>query len=104
MKKGQRHSPETRARISASLKSPETRAKLIAAKNGRTLGPQHRASISAALNRPEVRAKLSAAKKGRTHSPETRVAHDNWCGVFRGEVCNCNPEVTLLEVHDPARN
>ena len=23
------------------------------------------------------------------------VAHDNWCGIFEGKRCNCDPEITL---------
>ena len=23
------------------------------------------------------------------------VAHDDWCAVFRGEACNCNPDVSI---------
>jgi hypothetical protein len=23
------------------------------------------------------------------------VAHDNWCTIFEGRRCNCNPDVTL---------
>jgi hypothetical protein len=61
--RGRRHSPETRAKMSASAKrrvrsphSPETRAKnsraaehiakLAAAKRGRTLAAEHRAKIA----------------------------------------------------------
>ena len=24
------------------------------------------------------------------------VCHDNWCGIFKGEACNCNPVVSGL--------
>ena len=24
------------------------------------------------------------------------VAHDDWCGVFSGRSCNCDPDVTIL--------
>jgi hypothetical protein len=24
-----------------------------------------------------------------------RVAHDDWCGVYQGKRCNCDPEVGL---------
>ncbi len=34
------------------------------------------------------------------------VYHDDWCGIYRGDYCNCNPEVRLYELslHDPRRN
>lgn len=54
----------------------ETRAKMRAAKAGRTLSPEHRAKIAAgtrvALSRPEVRAKLSAAVKRSHATPEVK--------------------------------
>ncbi len=28
---------------------------------------------------------------------EVTVAHDSWCGVFRGQVCCCSPELTLTD-------
>jgi hypothetical protein len=24
-----------------------------------------------------------------------RVAHDDWCGIYQGKRCNCDPEVSL---------
>lgn len=24
------------------------------------------------------------------------VLHDDWCGIFRGEACNCNPVLTKV--------
>jgi hypothetical protein len=65
--KGRPQTPETRAKIAATLKgrphphkghevSPETRVKISAAKKGRVFSSEHRA-------------KLSAAHKGRTHRP-----------------------------------
>jgi hypothetical protein len=29
---------------------------------------------------------------------EMRVAHDDWCGIFQGRVCNCNPVTELIEI------
>jgi hypothetical protein len=28
---------------------------------------------------------------------ELRVAHDDWCSIFKGPVCKCNPEMTVIE-------
>lgn len=57
---GFRHSPETRAKMSASHKR-------------RKLSPEYRANISALKGKKvslETRAKMSAAKKGKKLSPE----------------------------------
>lgn len=29
---------------------------------------------------------------------DTRCAHDVWCGVYKRQDCNCDPEITLQEV------
>ncbi len=29
--------------------------------------------------------------------PEIRVMHDQWCGMFSGKDCDCNPEVRSRE-------
>lgn len=59
------------------VRSPETCAKISAAKKGRTLSAEHRAKISlAGIGRhptPETRARLSAANKGRIVSPDARA-------------------------------
>ena len=88
MRRGQKHTAETLARMSAAHKnpSPETRAKLSAALRGRHFSDEHRAKISAALRgnkhgrgcrgrkcSPETRAKIAATSKGRMVSPETRA-------------------------------
>ena len=69
MRKGQSCSPETRAKISAAKTgvplTAETRAKIGAAQKGVPKSPELRAKIAAASRRPEVRAKKSAAMKGR---------------------------------------
>jgi group I intron endonuclease len=78
---GSNPSPETRAKMSAAKKgrnhSPESRAKMSEASKGRKKSDEHRANVSAAQKgrkaTPETRAKLSAARKGRKHSPETRA-------------------------------
>lgn len=76
---GVRRSEETRARMSAARKgrtyhSPEARAKLSAALKDRIFAPEHRAKISVALKgnkhasgwkqTPEHRAKIGMVKKG----------------------------------------
>ena len=30
---------------------------------------------------------------------EIAVIHDDWCGVFKGKRCNCDPDVKLVKVH-----
>lgn len=30
------------------------------------------------------------------------VAHDDWCGIFAGQRCHCDPEITL-QWSQPAR-
>jgi hypothetical protein len=39
-------------------------------------------------------------------STEVDVYHDNWCGVYRGRYCDCDPEIRLRQVGslDPRRN
>ena len=38
---------------------------------------------------------LEAARQGRRGEViHVNVAHDDWCGVFRGLRCACEPEVT----------
>jgi hypothetical protein len=80
---GRQHSPESRAKMSAARKgrpgrplSPEHRAKISKAKMGRPLSPEHRAKVSEAQKgrtlSPEHRAKISKANKGKKRSPETR--------------------------------
>jgi hypothetical protein len=26
---------------------------------------------------------------------QVAVSHDDWCGVFEGQRCNCDPEITV---------
>jgi group I intron endonuclease len=74
---GKKHSPESRAKMSASARnmSPETRAKINAAAQYKS--PETCAKISAAklgkTHSPETRIKMSATRLGKTHSPETRA-------------------------------
>ena len=76
--KGRKMSPETCAKISAARKgkklSPETCAKMSDTRKGRKRSPEFCAKISVVLKgikkSPETLAKMSAAKKGRKKSPE----------------------------------
>lgn len=78
---GRKHSPESRAKMSASMrgkkKSPEHCLKMGAINRGKTLPPETRAKMSASrtgLKRgpptPEARARISAALTGRKLSEE----------------------------------
>ena len=79
--KGQKRSPETRAKISAGLTgrpmSDRTREALYTSRKGTTHTPEARAKISAALMgrviSPEHRVKLSNANKGRPLTVEHRA-------------------------------
>lgn len=72
-------SPETRAKLRAArfgrIVTSETRAKLSIANKGHTLSPEQRAKISKAVSNPssETRAKMSAAHKGKKHTAKTRA-------------------------------
>jgi len=69
--RGKLHTPETKAKMSASHRghpvSPETRAKMQKANRGKTVTSETRAKISAA-KKGQV-----PWNKGKTHSPETRA-------------------------------
>lgn len=78
-RKGYKHTPETRAKMSAAQRgrtfSSEHRAKISAGLRGRKLSPESIAKMAAA-NRgrprsPEAIAKTAAANSGRTRSPES---------------------------------
>lgn len=79
--RGRKHTPETRAKISAAARgrklSPEACANMSMAAMGRVNTPESRAKMSAAHlgvpRTPETRAKISAGLKGRRVSPETRA-------------------------------
>jgi hypothetical protein len=32
------------------------------------------------------------------------IYHDDWCGIWDGKRCNCNPDIRLTPVPDPRRN
>jgi hypothetical protein len=83
-RKGRRHSPEARARMSLAKKdiSPETRLKMSLAQKGRKVSPEAAAKVSAANKgrkaSVETRAKMSQSRTGHKQSAETiarRVAH-----------------------------
>lgn len=77
VQKGRKHSDESKAKRSASLKgrkpSPQCIAATVAACTGRKLTPEHKAKIASASRRmsDETKAKISAAGMGRVQSPET---------------------------------
>ena len=43
-----------------------------------------------------IRQSRDRLKAGRVYTME--VAHDDWCLVFKGGPCNCNPVTTLKEL------
>ncbi len=81
-RKGYRHTPETRAKLSEANQgkthTPETRAKLSEANQGKTYTSETRAKLSEANQgktlSPETRAKIGEANQGKTLSPETKDA------------------------------
>ncbi len=32
------------------------------------------------------------------------IRHDDWCGIFKGGVCNCDPEITYFRPVDRGAN
>jgi hypothetical protein len=34
------------------------------------------------------------------------IYHDDWCGIYRGDYCNCDPDVQVHQLphRDPGRN
>ena len=75
---GKKHSPETLARMSAAKQnvSPETRARMSAARKGRIASPETRAKISAGKSNPspETLAKMSAARKNLSSETRAKLA------------------------------
>jgi hypothetical protein len=33
----------------------------------------------------------------------TDVCHDDWCAIYRGRYCNCDPEIRFYPVEDLGR-
>jgi len=73
---GKKHSPETKARMSAKIVSQETRDKIAASRKGKLLSPEHKAKIKAGVRRNldsgwtmsvEARKKISDSKIGSKH-------------------------------------
>jgi len=31
----------------------------------------------------------------------TEIRHDDWCGYFKGNDCNCDPEITYTRIEVP---
>ena len=31
-------------------------------------------------------------------SYDTKVAHDDWCNVYKGGECNCDPDISFIEI------
>ncbi len=91
-------SPETRAKMSAAhlgkghAHLPETRAKISATLKGHKFTPEAIAKMSAALrgrkHSPEARAKMSAAHKGYKHSTKTRARFSSpeWIAAFKARI------------------
>ena len=56
-----------------------------------------------------VKKLLALHRQGKINSPNVfgiDIYHDDWCGVYRGQYCNCNPEIKLRRygTEDPRRN
>jgi len=50
------------------------------------------------LRQPYIGPMLRAARKAKPGTvTQIRVYHDDWCSVFRGGLCDCNPEVTVAD-------
>jgi NUMOD3 motif len=80
------HTPETKAKMSASLKghpvSPETRAKISAAMKGKKLAQEHRLNIRIGHRRtklfdPERFGEICAARSAIVQAAWNRGAYDN---------------------------
>lgn len=35
---------------------------------------------------------------------QLRVAHDDWCGVFKGRACDCDPDIDVVRQNDEVRS
>ena len=48
--------------------------------------------------RPYIEATAKAMKDGLVERGRVTIAnisHDEWCGIYRGELCNCDPEISF---------
>ena len=34
----------------------------------------------------------------------TDIYHDDWCAIYKGRHCNCDPEIKICPVEDLGRN
>lgn len=50
---------------------------------------------------PAVAAIAHTATRGMVN--HVNIYHDEWCGIFKGKVCNCNPRVER-GIPTPVRN
>ena len=32
---------------------------------------------------------------------QTRIYHDDWCAIFRGGYCNCDPDIEVMDEIQP---
>ncbi len=54
--------------------------------------------------RPYFAAVAKAMQDGLFESPRVVIAnvqHDGWCGIYRGEFCNCDPEIAFQPLARP---
>lgn len=55
-----------------------------------------------------VQAILDAIRSGKIKTGTGQVVHadirhDDWCNIFKGGVCNCNPEVSFRPAQEARR-
>jgi hypothetical protein len=37
-------------------------------------------------------------ERGKPSASIAHVYHEDWCGIFKGKECNCEPEIKLEEI------
>ena len=47
------------------------------------------------LQRLQLEGKVPIAQ-GKSY--DTKIAHDDWCLVYKGGECNCDPEISFVEI------
>jgi hypothetical protein len=60
---------------------------------GPSLGHNYQLKMAQMLERGELEIKPGA-------SQHINIAHDSWCNVYRGEFCNCDPDISLTDEYD----
>lgn len=35
---------------------------------------------------------------------DVTVSHDDWCGIFSNQPCNCDPDISIVRLPDPTKN